>query len=247
MGSGKDWNFLIGNISDCFRCVTIDLPGHGNSLLSDDSAYTMEASAQLVIEALDHLNILESTLVGYSMGGRLALYMGAHYSQRFPQVIIESASPGLRSPLERSKRKQNDERLARLLETESLERFLERWYAQPLFSGVAKQPELLARVKRDRLHNQPNLLAKSLRGMGTGSQPSLWGVITNYPSQLGIIVGSQDQKFQRIAGEMVTLNRSIARGVVKRAGHTAHLEEPEQFREVLLAQVSRKIRVQLKG
>lgn len=101
MGNIHEFDEAISLLYDEFYYLTIDLPGHGKTqVLGSDECYTMANTAQALINLLDQLKISQCFLVGYSMGGRLALYLTLHFPERFPQVVLESASPGLQTESE---------------------------------------------------------------------------------------------------------------------------------------------------
>ncbi len=80
MGSSRDWSDVIAALEERFRCVAVDLPGHGASLgLPYPGSYTIEGAARSVLRLLDELGIASPALVGYSMGGRLALYLALRH------------------------------------------------------------------------------------------------------------------------------------------------------------------------
>jgi 2-succinyl-6-hydroxy-2,4-cyclohexadiene-1-carboxylate synthase len=222
MGDRHDFNEVIDRLSDSFRCLSLDLPGHGQAIGNEDGQYGMAETAKTVIQRLEQLGIQQCFLVGYSMGGRLALYLAVHFATRFKKVVLESASPGLKTKAERQARIRQDQQLAARLETENFADFLEQWYRQPLFRSTRfSVQELCDR----RLHNQPQELAKSLRHMGTGVQPSLWGELGR--GRMLLVVGEWDEKF-------VEINRQMQRGgaqleVVPGCGHNVHLEQPGEF------------------
>ena len=156
-------------LEDRFYCIAMDLPGHGSSLDLPPDDYTTEGTARKVLDALGELAVERPTLVGYSMGGRLALYLALRHPARCAGLFLESASPGLEKPEDRQVRRESDETKARRLESEDFVDFLKDWYRQPLFASVARDEELLRRTIEARLQNDPVELARSLRGIGTGS------------------------------------------------------------------------------
>jgi 2-succinyl-6-hydroxy-2,4-cyclohexadiene-1-carboxylate synthase len=100
MGNSADFDTVMTCLANQFCCLAVDLPGHGNTIVEgEDTLYTMPQTANAIVSWLNHLNIPQCFLVGYSMGGRLALYLALHFPQRFPKVVLESASPGLRTKL----------------------------------------------------------------------------------------------------------------------------------------------------
>ena len=135
------------------------------------------------------------------MGGRLALYLAIHYPKYFSRIILESASPGLKTAEERRSRRRLDHKLANQLEETNFRQFLTNWYNLPLFHTLKNHPQFQDLLKQ-RLNNRSEFLAKSLREMGTGQQPPLWNHLTKNKIPLLLVVGEKDAKFRAIADEM---------------------------------------------
>lgn len=228
LGSHADFEAVIPQVIDRYSCLVIDLPGHGKTkVIGDDEQYTMPKTADAIVDLLDQLNIVQAYLVGYSMGGRLALYLAIHYPNRFPKVVIESGSPGLKTEGERSTRVQRDFALAKQLET-NFEQFLNEWYEQPLFQSFKQHPQF-EQILKQRLCNDSVKLAKSLRLMSTGMQSSLWEELESYHNSLLLLVGERDHKFITINQEMTTLCEVAKLVIVPQAGHNIQFENPEAF------------------
>ncbi|NJR40042.1 MAG: 2-succinyl-6-hydroxy-2,4-cyclohexadiene-1-carboxylate synthase [Leptolyngbyaceae cyanobacterium CSU_1_4] len=237
MGDRHDFDLTTSRLMDGYPCLAIDLPGHGETQVREEADYGMALTARAIIGALDQLQISQCFLVGYSMGGRLALYLTVHFPSRFPRVVLESASPGLKTKKERKQRVQQDERLARELETD-FANFLTNWYGQPLFASMKhlkdnSQSPTLAQILERRQQNQPYELAKSLRNLGTGSQPSLWTELAQHPVPLRLVVGELDQKFVQINQEMQAICPSAQLQIVAGCGHNIHVENVQGFVESL--------------
>jgi 2-succinyl-6-hydroxy-2,4-cyclohexadiene-1-carboxylate synthase len=172
---------------------------------------------------LNERAIDQTAIYGYSMGGRLALYLAVHWPDRFPNVILESASPGLETEVERRARIGRDRQWIDLIE-QDFPTFLAQWYAQPLFANLVKQPGFRQIYKR-RLGNDPAGVARSLSQMGLGQQPSLWEVLPKLRSRVTLLVGEKDEKFVAINRRMAGLIPG-ARLTIAKAGHTVHMENP---------------------
>jgi 2-succinyl-6-hydroxy-2,4-cyclohexadiene-1-carboxylate synthase len=228
LGSLKDWLPLARRFSSEYRCLLFDLPGHGKTETSRISDYSISATAKSLVKYLQDRNIFQSVLVGYSMGGRLALYLAVNYPDYFEKLILESTSPGLSNVRERMNRRINDERLANEMERLSVEEFLQRWYNQPLFKSLKCHPEF-EELYRRRRHEKNVNWAASLRGMGTGRQPSLWHKLGSINIPVFILVGEKDQKFRNIANQMETQNPNFSISVIPRCGHVIHVEDAEKF------------------
>ena len=220
-----------------FYCILPDLPGHGQTL-TQPNGYSFETATQTLLALLSDLKIDRTYLLGYSMGGRLALYMVCCFPERFIQIVLESASPGLRTAKEREKRKERDWAIARQLETVLLSEFLSQWYKNPLFDSLREHLELYCAMLARRERNRPLELAKALRGFSTGLQPSLWDALTTLERPVLFLVGEQDRKFVAIAQAMMaTCQQSHPRSAVRicsGCGHNVHLESPDSFIQAVI-------------
>jgi 2-succinyl-6-hydroxy-2,4-cyclohexadiene-1-carboxylate synthase len=123
-----------------------------------------------------------------------------------------------------------DESLAAFIEHEGVEAFVECWQALPLFASQQKLPPDVREPHRAaRLRNRPLGLANSLRGMGTGVQPSLWDRLGELTLPVLLVVGSLDEKFVAIARQMSAAMPQVQVATVPGAGHTVHLEQPARY------------------
>jgi len=133
---------------------------------------------------------------------------------------------------EQQARVQQDEALAARIEREGIAAFAEYWTNLPLFAS--QSIDVRQRLCAQRLNNNPAGLANSLRGMGTGAQPSLWGRLDELRLPTLLLCGELDAKFRSINTEMQALIPDAELVVVSGAGHTVHAEQPERFRAEVL-------------
>jgi 2-succinyl-6-hydroxy-2,4-cyclohexadiene-1-carboxylate synthase len=229
MGSSADWREIMAMLGDRTFRIAVDLPGHGASLGMLQETYTIEGATRAVIRTLNGLEVVRPVVAGYSMGGRLALYLALRYPSRCAGLFLESASPGLDGAGERAARRAADESKAERLESGDFEAFLRDWYRQPLFASLAQDENLLRRTVEARRRNDPAELARSLRGMGTGSQPSLWGELEGLPVPALAVTGGLDERYAGISSRMASINPRIESLVVPGAGHTVHAESPAEY------------------
>ncbi len=234
MGSGEDWRPIAQGLSAEYRCVLADLPGHGcTPVRSDAAAYTMAAVARHVMRLMARVAPGPFVAVGYSMGGRLALYLALEHGDRVRGLVMESASPGLRSEPERSKRRDQDEQLAMELETGDWEAFLRQWYAAPMFESLRGCGERFQELLARRRKNNPRELARVLRGMGTGAQPSLWDRLPEAAAPALLVAGERDAKYCAVATAMGAMMPRASTAVVSGAGHNVHFEKPADYTTLL--------------
>jgi 2-succinyl-6-hydroxy-2,4-cyclohexadiene-1-carboxylate synthase len=228
LGDRHEFQPISNQLTNGYQYLSIDLPGQGETQVTENSDYGMEPTARAIIAALDQLQISRCFLVGYSMGGRLALYLTLRFPDRFIGTVLESASPGLKTAVEREQRSRRDWQLAAELETVDLSEFLQKWYEQPLFASLVRSPGFAPMLERRR-QNRSAELAKSLRYLGTGAQPSLWAELGQNRVPLLLLVGEWDQKFVAINGEMGSLCPLAQLQVVEGCGHNVHFENEPEF------------------
>jgi len=236
-GSSQNWQPLLPSLTSHFQVLTLDILGHGRSSSPPDiNRYQMANIANDIIALLDQQTNQPVHLLGYSMGGRLALCLAVHYPQRFKSLILESASPGLKTEAEREERRQRDNALADRIERDGIESFVDFWESLSLWASQEQlSSDTRIRLHQQRLQNNSTGLANSLRGMGTGVQPSLWEKMTNLTLPTLLMTGELDKKFVGIAQEMALLLPQTSHITIHNAGHTIHLEKPTQYTQTVVS------------
>ena len=231
-GSGRDWVETVEALPDC-RCVLVDLPGHGLSAGCPPDLYPMPQAVLALLSVLDDLCVGQCIPVGYSMGGRLALYLALTHPDRCRALVVESGSPGLESAQERENRREWDEVKASDLERQGLDAFLEDWYRQPLFHSIRRNEARFAMLMERRRNNDAVGLTRSLHLMGTGSQPSLWTHLPGIRFPWLAVAGELDSRYRKTMQDMVSLSENGRLVTIPDAGHNTHFENPEAFSRAL--------------
>jgi 2-succinyl-6-hydroxy-2,4-cyclohexadiene-1-carboxylate synthase len=168
--------------------------------------------------------------MGYSMGGRVALALGVEHPGLVAALILESSSPGLETEGERVARAAADEALARSLQAQGMEAFVDAWLALPLFDGLRALPGSEWREERlRRLGNRPEALSGVLRRLGTGSQPDYRPSLPALRFPILLLAGGADAKFSRITREMAHRIPGARRVEFPGAGHVPHREAPDAW------------------
>lgn len=208
--------------------LAIDLPGHGGSV-APEGAFD-DALRRLLVA----LPVSIDRVVGYSLGGRLALGLLRLAPKRFDQAVILSAHPGLMDTEARAARRVADQRWIRLLEQQGLTAFVDAWERLPLFATQAGlQPEVLAQQRRRRLSQCARALAASLRAHGLAEMPAMREAIIRYPGELYWMAGAEDQRFSALAREVVSWRPATELHLVPGVGHNLLLEAPAQLHALL--------------
>lgn len=235
-GSSAEWAELIPALVPLRTVIAVDLIGHGRSPAPADLArYRMARCVADLLALLDALGHARVEVLGYSMGGRVALQLAVAAPARVRGLILESASPGIADAAERAARATADEALAARIEQEGLAWFVDHWASIPLFTSQAALPaEARAALRARRLRATATGYANSLRGMGAGRQTSLWPALPHLALPTLIISGEHDAKYVAIGARMAAAMPAARHVVVPGAGHTVHLEQPRAFRELVV-------------
>ena len=231
-GSHLTWNRLCDALEGDYFFVIPDLPGHGNSFSKAGMGVSQISDA--LLDLLDDLGVEKTALLGYSMGGRIALDFAMKYPDRLVCLILESTSPGIQDQNEREARKLKDETLAEEIERNGLTWFVDKWENQELFATqLDLDPYERQKIRNERLGNSASGLAASLQSAGTGSMRPLWSQLAELRTPVLLIVGEKDEKYSAAAKKMMGLMSDCMIKIIKNAGHATHLENHQEFEETV--------------
>ncbi|WP_445489318.1 2-succinyl-6-hydroxy-2,4-cyclohexadiene-1-carboxylate synthase [Niallia sp. 03133] len=230
-GDSSTWHPLIPLWKKNFQLVMVDLIGHGQTDAPiKEHYYNIQTASKHLYEILKVLQIDTAYLLGYSMGGRLALSFSIAYPDLISKLILESASPGLKTLEMQRQRRIQDNELGESILKEGIKKFVNKWENIPLFNSQKNINKIQQnQIRKQRLRNNPIGLVNSLKGMGTGSQPSWWDHLLDVTCETLLITGEFDKKFCFIAKEMTKKNGEFQWQLVEEAGHAIHVEKPEIF------------------
>ncbi|HUB75844.1 MAG TPA: alpha/beta fold hydrolase [Solirubrobacteraceae bacterium] len=209
-----------------YRPLALDLPGHG--ALHAQRPIDFDSCVASVLDRAP----ASFALCGYSMGGRIALHVALAAPDRVTRLALVSSSAGIEDAAERARRREADDELARSLEREPLEAFIERWRTQPLFAGDPPGVDALARA--DQRRNRTDALAAVLRGVGTGQMQPLWARLGELTMPVVAVAGERDQRYAAIAARIAALAPD-GRVEIVAGGHNLLLENPDGVAAALSA------------
>jgi 2-succinyl-6-hydroxy-2,4-cyclohexadiene-1-carboxylate synthase len=223
LGSANDWSALVRLLPDC-NCIAFDLPGHGHA--HDQQLKQMADFSTWLNQQLQQRNITNYHLLGYSLGGRLALQFTATQPAGLQSLLLENAHPGLSSTAERKTRASADARWAHRFYREPLTNVLADWYQQPVFADLnaAERTALIDKRSRNNAKQLAHILCRCSLAKQTDLQP--WLQETSLP--ILYLCGEDDLKFQTIGAHLATHNTSIKQQILA-GGHNLHRANPESM------------------
>jgi 2-succinyl-6-hydroxy-2,4-cyclohexadiene-1-carboxylate synthase len=225
-GTHRAWDGVIERLDpERYRPLAPDLPGHG-AAAADPRPIGFEQCVTAVLGAAPE----RFALCGYSMGGRVAMHVALAAPERVTRLCLIAANPGIEDAGERAERSAADEALARRLESEPFEDFIESWRTQPLFARDPPRVGELARA--DQRRNDPQALAAVMRGLSAGAMEPLWGRLGELRMPVALLAGARDEKFTRL---LERAQRLLPRAelTVLEGGHGLPLEDPAGVAAVL--------------
>jgi 2-succinyl-6-hydroxy-2,4-cyclohexadiene-1-carboxylate synthase len=234
LGSGNDWNQIANSLKNDYCCILPDLPGHGKkSLEIPKSMNSFNFVAEQIVALIDFLEIEKTSLVGYSMGGRIALLAALKFPLRFSTLVLEGANPGLETTEEIESRKSWENKIISLLDQLSFPDFLEAWYKMPIFRTLHNNPIQLQKLITTRLNNDSKQIEIVFEKLSLSKQPNLWEKLDKLGIPTFLISGSLDEKYVKINSRAVQRIPNCTHKIVKNAGHNSHFEKPSEFVDLI--------------
>ncbi len=232
VGQASDWDsFSSAMASKGISCRAVEL-----WRFLECEALSLEAWAEsfnLEVKAAENE---QNILVGYSMGGRLALHALLEDSELWDRVVIVSAHPGLVTDSERLERMARDAEWAGLALTAEWSAFLNRWDRQEVLLEVDLNKGMESqRPSRSKLVNRRRAIARSFMEWSLGKQGDLRASLDKVLCPLLWISGEKDEKFSLLAKDVVSLIENGEHLVIPNSGHRVPWEVPEEFEQAVLS------------
>lgn len=231
LGSQHDWDTLLSELLPHFYCICIDLPGHGQSPALAAGTSGFERVANEIQTTLNHLAIERYHLLGYSLGGRIALHVAQAYPDNLLSLSLESSHPGLQTEAERQARTRNDHAWSEKLSSVPIESFLSLWYLQGVFAELTEPKRQALILKRS--NNSSKALLTIFEPTSLAKQEDLWQLPSRLQLPCHYFVGKDDSKFSALASRWASLT-DIQVHEIADAGHNVHLAAPTHFCHLLI-------------
>jgi 2-succinyl-6-hydroxy-2,4-cyclohexadiene-1-carboxylate synthase len=233
-GTASAWDGHAAGFVGRYRTLIPCLPGHGTTI-ADAAAMTVEATADALAALLRERAAVPATVLGYSLGARVALRIAVEHPDVVSRLVLESPSAGLESAAERAQRRAADEALAARIERDGIDAFVAEWERHPIFASQAAIPSATAeRVRAMRRSNSAAGLAASLRAAGQGAMEPLFDRLHGIAVPTLVIAGRLDATGLPRATLVADRIPGARLEIVEDAGHTPHDERPEAFRRLVL-------------
>jgi 2-succinyl-6-hydroxy-2,4-cyclohexadiene-1-carboxylate synthase len=205
---------------DAWRPVAELLPERYPSTMLDHGEHSFEGRLREIAESG------ADVLVGYSLGGRLALRAALRSPEAFRALVLIGATAGIEEGPLRVARAEADEKLASWIEAMPIDDIVGLWERQPLF---ADQSEKLVEEQRPgRLSHDPRSLALLLRTAGQGVLEPVWHELRSLELPVLAVAGARDDGYSRAAKRIASTAPNGRAAIVENAGHAPHLQRPEE-------------------
>ncbi len=235
-GSANDWDFVLEQFPGNSSPIFIDLIGHGESDSPNSVVfYETKFQIELLKYVLEYFELKKVILVGYSMGGRLALSFTMKYQEFVDALVLESTSFGIENEKERLQRIESDKKLAEQIDNSSVEEFINNWIKDPLFNSLRNlDMEKLNDLIKNKIQNNNIVgIKNSLLGFNTGKMKNYFLELNNLKIRTLLIVGELDKKFVKINNKANSLLPKSELIIIKQSGHNVHFEKPKEFLKFL--------------
>ncbi len=222
----ETWCEVLAPLALPLRCPL--LPGHGWRPCPPGSSVPVVAAE--IAASLP----AGGDLLGYSLGGRVALQTALDHPARVRRLVLVSSTAGLRDAGERQRRQRHALHFAEVLEEDGLGPFVAWWENNPVLKPARVQPRrLVERLRSLRLNQDPRGLAGALRHLGTGGMADLWPRLGELRMPVLLIAGTADQRYAAVMQEMATRIPGARCELIPTCGHAVHREAPEELLNLL--------------
>jgi 2-succinyl-6-hydroxy-2,4-cyclohexadiene-1-carboxylate synthase len=204
------------------------LPERYPSVLLDHERHTLEGRLEEIAAAAGEG---PCALVGYSLGGRVALRAAVDQPGRYRSVITIGAGAGIDDPAARTARIEADTRMAAWMEVTPIDDVVQIWERQPLF---ADQSDALVDAQRPgRLSHDPRDLALLMRTAGQGAMDPFWFDLGRLDVPILALAGARDERYTAAAKRIAREAPDATARVVENAGHGPQLQRPDEVARLI--------------
>ena len=226
LGSPADWADLLSALESGIDCDCVSLR---RDLDCSSVAHAAETLAKRLAARPSEL------LVGYSLGGRIALECAASQQLQGSRVLLLSTSPGIDPSVDgasaRDERAKEDDARAARLRADGIESFIDAWYWLPLFASFRSHQSFAeACLRRTDSSVEPDaeFWASCVAGCSPGRTVARWSALAELASRTTLAVGAQDERYAALAQRAQRAAPNLRVHTIENAGHVLPLEAPAE-------------------
>ena len=213
------WDAQHAALGEQHRVISWSMRGHGETESPADPAqYSADLTVADMRALLAHLGVERAVIGGLSLGGYVSLAFYLAHPEMVRALVICDSGPGYRSADARAAWNQRAQERAAALESRGLE-------------ALGKSREVRESLG---LHRSAQGLAHAARGMLAQEGSRVIDGLARIAVPTLIIVGDQDQPFLAPCEYMAKKIPGARLEVIRGAGHSSNLDQPEAFNRVLL-------------
>jgi pimeloyl-ACP methyl ester carboxylesterase len=217
--TGRMWDGQRQAMGNRYRIISWDMRGHGSTSSPDDPAqYSHALTVEDMRALLGHLGIGRAVIGGLSLGGTMSLAFYRAHPELTRALVICDSGPGFRNEKAREEWNQRAQKRAADLETRGL----------AVLEGRSAETQQAIRH-----HKSAQGLAHAARGMLAQKDASLIDSLAEIRVPTLVIVGDQDTPFIAACEYMAKKISGAQLEVIKGAGHSSNLDQPEAFNRAL--------------
>ena len=227
-GSSNCWKSIRKEINA--PTIAMDIPGHNKSyFLNLNEDYTYKDFRTELFLILNKLNVKKVHLLGYSMGGRLAISFAQKYPETVKSLILESSSLGLVSMEEKEIQTKQDNNLISKINN-SMDRFVSHWKENLLFDKQeSRNLNAYNELNNNRLKHNKHQLSKSLLSFSKSNMPAFIEAFSTFDCPVFLINGKDDTKYIKINRDMMKIHKKSKQFIINNSSHNVHLENTDSF------------------
>jgi pimeloyl-ACP methyl ester carboxylesterase len=235
--SHETWWENILFFSKYYRCIAINLPGHGSSKANGFS-YDLESYVQKVKNLIEYLQLDRVVLVGHSMGGQISIQYTDKYPQEVSRLIL-SAPAGLEEFSNDDRKKLLSLLMGSGQGSGGVNPFagIRNYFFDVENPLIVKARKNLEKTVSVTLANPAQVIAKSIKGM---LEHPVSDVLPRIKIPVCIFFGTEDNLIPNrflhpelstasVAKDAASLIKDVELHLLESCGHMPHLEKHTQF------------------
>lgn len=229
------WSRQLPELTERFRVLTYDHPGHGSSELPEESC-TVEAFAHSLLELLDALALERVSFCGTSLGGMVGIALALEAPERVERLVLSCTSAYLGPPERWTER-------SRIVRAEGMEAVADsvvvRWFTPEL---SREEPETVARFRAMLVATPAEGYARCCEALAAWDARERLSAIS-VPTL--VVAGAEDPATPVEHAELLASRIPEARLLVlERAAHLANVERADEFTEAVLDHLGQEVPVE---